>query len=384
MKSWRVIFLTVLIIVLGFPNPHSVLDAVVTVALGLYITVVVFSSKRFKFNSIWFVIPIIILFLISSIINGRQVRAYLIREPVAETYRTDMDDFLKTYYLMKNGRDYYSAFKQAVIQNAFKTTVSNNLWSWRLPTIFYIWQLFPSAIFLYAGFLLLCSFALLTSLFIGQELLPSKYNYLGILAPYLLYSYLHFAARDSTLLQTEWWGMFCLLFGMFFWFKKNFSLAVLFITLTVLVRELFIVPLLIMTIIAFKQKQNWRALAVPGIILVLFMLLHFFWVARQIPITPSLFVLRTHTFNKQIILPTLAFASWEYIWNRLRIFIIFFGLGLVGILFKRKQAGWLWLSFFIFPLSFLFIGSSVYNDYWGILYMPFVILAVPSFVGIFA
>ena len=85
---------------------------------------------------------------------------------------------------------------------------------------------------------------------------------------------------------------------------------------------------------------------------------------------------RFHTLGKQVLLPTLAFGSWEFIFYRIRVPLIFLILAVVGLGLEIKRF-YIILSFILFAPLIMFIGTSVYNDYWGIIYMPFILITAP-------
>lgn len=382
-------FFIFLLLLLGLTNGTDNFDHIISGVVFLYVSCATFGLlkrliKKYHFESkSWlYVLPILVLFLISSLHNSSELRKYLEREPIPETYRTDMDDFLKTYYLMEKGQDYYTSFKEAVEQNAFKGAVSTNLWSWRLPTIFYLWKLLPgtSGIGIYYLFLLLC----LTTFYISYKTaLPVVGDRWAVLSPYLLYPYLHFASRDATILQTEWWGMFLVVLGIYFISQKKYLQAVFFASLAMIIRELYILPFIFLSILTIvKKNKTWIWFVIPIVVFGLVLWRHAQVVSQHVDVSNRFYELRL-SGGKDIILATLAFGSWEYFFYRLRIFLLLYVIGLVGVLKRIKLNGHqsvlmiAFLSFYMFPLAFLFIGTSIYNDYWGILYIPVLLISTP-------
>lgn len=382
------IFLVFTLFLLGITNPTThFTDFMISIALVIYVGFVINNTSIMRIIEVrvgrrFIIWPIIAAFLVTSWVNSDSLRRYLVREPLAETYRTDMDDFLKTYYLMEKGSDYYTSFKTAVAENAFKDRVSGNLWSWRLPTVFYLWKLLPGSngMGIYVFFLTTCVVSLYMAYKIAKNTIGERY---AILSPYLLFPYLHFAARDPTLLQTEWWGILPMFLGIYFLLKRRPVGIVVSFTAAVLIRELFIVPIMFITILLIIRKEKlWKTLVIPIGIFIIFLLMHSGWVSQQVMISPR-FLAPRFSGSKDILLATLAFGSWEYLWYRLRVFLVFYVMGLIGLIRQIRLIGkdaatlLVFLSFYIFPLSFLFIGTSIYNDYWGIFYMPFVLVSVP-------
>lgn len=382
--------LMLLILTLGISNPANVPDKILSIMLCMYVLLFLSSCtfnsnfiKLFKRHSNFIIIPVVLIFITSSFINSVDLRNYLVKEPIPETYRTDMDDFLRTYYLMEKGNGYYASFRQAVEENAFKTQVSTNIWSWRFPYIFYLWKILPgqSGVNIFYIFILSCCLSLFLAYKLAYTLLDEKIKIAAILAPYLLYPYLHFAARDPTLLQTEWWGMMPILGGLYLLVNKQNLFAAVSFTIVLLTRELFVIPLLIIAVsVAFQKNKRWKTLIIPGVWLIFASLIHAINVSYQVTLASGFLTPRIHTLGKQILLATLSFGSWEYLLYKMRIFVWFYASGLIGVIWliiKKNFNGWLLISFFIFPLTFLVVGTSIYNDYWGILYMPFVLITVP-------
>lgn len=381
------IFIILFLLILGITNSTAqFIDRSMSIGLVLYVGLIVFVKETsvfwiIKTNKKILIWPLIGVFLVSSWINSSELREYLSREPVSETYRTDMDDFLKTYYLMEKGNDYYSSFKTAVELNAFRSEVSANLWSWRLPTIFYIWKILPgqSGIAIYFLFLLVSSACLFLSYEIVAPMLGARF---ALLSPYLLFPYLHFASRDSTLLQTEWWGMFLFLCGVYFVVKQKLKQATVLFVLAVVIRELFVIPLTIaLVVLLLKKNKHWWIFFIPIATFFISMLFHGQLVSQHVIFTQK-FLAPRFSGNKDILFSAFSFGSWEYVFFKLRIFIIFYIVGLVGLMQmmqkeKNNVTFQILFSCFVFPLTFLFIGTSIYNDYWGILFMPFVLISVP-------
>ena len=376
------------IIALGFLNPTNRLDLMLEIMLVGYILWIIKKGKDLT-NKFFFKpfsvtaclsIPFILVFLVTSWRNSLELRTYLIHEPVSETYRSDLDDFLKTYYLMQRGQEYYLSFSQAVTENAFKGYVAQNLWAWRMPTVFYFWKMIPgpAGISIYVAFLLLAALALHAVYRILARLLPETQRHLGILAPYMFYPYLHFAARDRVLLHTEWWAVFFMLFAIYGYVSKKPVLFMGCLLIALLMRELFIIPVGLAGIWFWLKKDKT---AVRILITIggfgLFFVLHSLIVKRLMFSTATFASPRVHVLGKDIILSTLAFGAWEYFFFRIRIFLVFYVLAVFGLVRHLHRSYGFLLCFVLMPVSFLILGSSIYNDYWGIFYLPFVLISVP-------
>ena len=88
-------------------------------------------------------------------------------------YSYDGTDYLRTYYLMKGGEDYYAAFHQAVIDDSrHDASFFTSPFNYREPFVFYLWRALPgdsgAALWdwfvVYAVLVLICSYVLASSL----------------------------------------------------------------------------------------------------------------------------------------------------------------------------------------------------------------------------
>ncbi len=377
--------LLILLLYLGLLNGTNQIDTIIGFILFIYVSSVLFLGLRINLMKRWLILPLLLMFVLTSQLNSSKIKDYLSREPINKSYRTDMDDFLKTFYRMKQGGDYYSSYKYSIEQNPFKGLVSTNLWSWRLPTLFLIWTWFTgkTGLFIYYLFLLNCIGVLFCSYKLIEKLLHPKVQHFAILAPYLLFPYLHFANRDTTLLQSEWWGMFFYIYGVCFLIIKKRKISLLCFVLAILSRELFISPLALSLMYSlFSDRKNIFTFCVPIFIYVIALIFHAHFVSITVGFNSNFLTPRIHEYNKSILLATLAFGSWEYAFYRLRVLAIlsFFGT-LAGFVNIRKA--FVLFSYSFFMLEILLIGTSVYNDYWGAVYVPFLLITVPLLMNLF-
>jgi hypothetical protein len=120
---------------------------------------------------------------------------------------------------------------------------------------------------------------------------------------------------------------------------------------------------------------------IPILVSIISITLHAVLVSKTVGIAANFISPRVHQLTKQIVLPTFAFGSWEYYWYFLRLFIVSYCIGLVALLKGWQRERITLLASFFFPISFFILGSSVYNDYWGIFYVPVVLMSVPLIVS---
>src|SRR3989338_7945708 len=81
-----------------------------------------------------------ILILISAWVIASRYPVGMFEEPRLGTYRSDEMIFLKTYYLVEKGWNYYPAFSWAIEGDVRKIVLTSDIFQWRLPTLFYLWK----------------------------------------------------------------------------------------------------------------------------------------------------------------------------------------------------------------------------------------------------
>ncbi len=385
LKSSKLVLLTTVIFSLLVFAKIRTFDLVIVYAsiFGLVLGYLLERLKLSKKLAIWVVI---VGFLITSVATSADLRQMLSRDLPLFTYNNDPSVILETYQLMKKGGGYYEAFRIAQISRYAQQIVPGDIWGWRLPTIFYIWTIFPGnrGLAIYILYLALSLAVFYAAFKIGERYLSWP---LAILPSYLIFPYLHFAARDQMLLETEWWSMLLFIIGLYALIKKRWFLTTLLFCLTVVVRELYILPIGLMFIFAFfKKRRLVPVFLIPLLAFLFLFVFHIMATSAYIDSWGTIISPRTIPFGSFFVQQTLAFASWEYLLFAFRPFFIFLLLACLGCLyvfkrFDRSEAIFLLLAFFPFPLAFLRIGTVPYNDYWGIIYMPLAIMLAALSAG---
>lgn len=352
---------------------------------GLVLAFFLDKLKLARRLAIW---VLVIAFLLAALASSSQLREFLVQDLPLGTYNNDPGILFKTYLLMEAGTDYYDAFATAQLGRFGQQIVSHDIWGWRNPTIFYIWKLVPgeSGMNIWLLYLVLASILLLVAFKIGQRYLKFP---ISILPSFLLFPYLHFGARDQMFLETEWWSMFLFIAGLYFLITRKLFGAIVFLTLTVLVREVYILPIALLFFwVILKNKRLVPVFLIAILAFLIFFFYHIYRVNSYIDAWNTLFSPRTVENGLFFVQQTLAFASWEYLFYQLRPFIFFLVAATGGCWFLikrgRKQEGIIWLLAFLpFPVSFLRFGSVPYNDYWGLIYVPLTIILAPVVLGLF-
>lgn len=301
-------------------------------------------------------------------------------EPKNKSFFTDEMEFLKKYYLMKNGVGYYQASLEAEKNNAAEEGVDKtwkqDFWGHRLPFIFYFWKLFTKNgagiidLFIIMSFLLLLSSYLITKKFVNRNL--------ALLSPLILVPYLLNALRSTSFLFVEWWAMFFFVYGLASFYYRRFYLATLFFSLTVLTREHFIIPLSVMLIISILfNKPKKSVFSIPLLVFFIQIIIHAKIICSLININNSIGIIERLSFiNKNKVLTTLAFSTNSYLLVDIRPSLIWLSCSLLGLsylLIKAKNNYYTLIALATFlPLfiSFFFMGNSIWEDYWGAMYVP--------------
>jgi len=70
-----------------------------------------------------------------------------------------------------------------------------------------------------------------------------------------------------------------------------------------------------------------------------------------------------------------AFGSWEYLLFKFRPFLILYFISGLLLLVRASWKSVMLLSFYLLPVSYIFIGTSSWNHVWGVLFVPVVLLS---------
>lgn len=345
-----------------------------------------FLAERFKAEKLR-ILVLIIVFLASSFATSSALRTKLTRDLPLYTYNNDEGAFLKTYKMMKGNVGYYDAYRVAFMGKFGGHAIPGDVWGWRMPTIFEIWKIIPgNGIGIYILYLALASGVIYASYLVGKRYLGSA---LALLPAYLIFPYLHFAARDEILLLTEWWSVGFFFLGLYFFVARKYFFSILFLALTVLIREVYIMPLGLMFLyFALRFKREAVVFLIPLISFLVLLFYHVLSLSSYIEAWHTLLGARIVSSGVFFVEQTLSFGSWEYLFFAARPFILFLILAAVGCWYiygsGKKDDAWVWLlSFLSFPVAFLRFGAVPYNDYWGIMYMPIVLILASISLGNF-
>lgn len=303
-------------------------------------------------------------------------------EPVSGAYRSDEKIFLKTYYLVKSGSSYYDAFQRASANDFAHIKLGPDVFTWRLPTVFYFWQLAQNGNQILILYWILAILFLISIYKIVSRLYSTNAALLAVLLvlPYFAGN----LSYKTSFLFVEWWALFLFTFGLAFFFYKKLSAAWVLLLLSVATRELMIIPLAAFLILSLWLKKNRIFFATLILFALIFFAFHSHFVFSRFPAMhqSSTILLRLHAPDKKTFLTMVSFSMQNYPLTKYRINLFLIMLAIVSLLINIKKIGNREkLYFFIAPWSMLaifpFITTTFYNDYWGILFIPLLISTIP-------
>lgn len=334
-------------------------------------------------------IPTIIIVLILSFLLTKPVIKIFnlgsLNEPTNKTYVSDEMSFLKTFYYMKTGLNYYQSFKLARHNLNRTDDLSNDISLWRLPTIFYTWSLFTNdGNGILALFIFLSLLSIISVFLIAKKL---SNNFFGILSAIFLTPYFLDTLRYKTaFLFIEWWALFFYIFGLtFLIYKKNLT-ATIFFSLCIMTRELFVIPIFLIFIFHFLKKKDYKLFILPFLSFGLLYFFHQYNINLVLGHTEASLkiIQRLHSYSIKNLQETISFSMRNYALFGLKTHYVFILMGLsfllaslylkpkVEILYLLISASW---GLVILPTI-----SVQENDYWGIMFTPFLVMSAPLLI----
>lgn len=300
-------------------------------------------------------------------------------EPHDKSYVSDELSFLKTYYLMEKGYGYYEAFKISRERLAFGSNLQPDIFTWRMPTVFYVWNIFTQD-----GEQILTLFILLSAVtLVAVFLILKKFvnTLLSVFGSMLLLPYFFDTFRYKTaFLFIEWWGTLFFVIGFAAYLYRRNLLSVLFLELAVSTREIFIVPLGFLFMVTLLRRESWKSLLTVVVLSLGIYLLHSLNVKGLVEEVAGFnFFSRFHPWSIRDFQRMIAFSMRNYIFLGLKTHYLFLLLGILGLvkgIFSKKTTVLL-VSSVTSLILFLPLVSVYDNDYWGIMFVPFIIFSIP-------
>jgi xanthosine utilization system XapX-like protein len=346
--------------------------------------------------------------ILFNVVDGKELRKEISSEPQTTSNMTDMGSYLKTYYRIKRGEEFYSSFAQD-IKGRLNGNYPHEIWGWKQPLIFYIWNIFSID---GGGIINLATVVfgldLILIYLIGKKFLdPVR----ALLCPLVVLAYFHYPFDNATLLQVEWWSLSFFIAALYFYFtnpsesplekERIFDwLTGIFFVLTLAVRELFAIPIICLVLIDVLQKKWKKVMKLVSPTLLGFFPYFIFYHVKNILRFEEWEVLfansrRTgYVGSWSLVRTTLAYNSWSYILGQMRpfLFLLIINTGIIIFLILKnltssrlrvarkniwRNVRWLSLYFVFFLISFKIGIMDVWHDYWGIYYVPLMLALTP-------
>ena len=300
-----------------------------------------------------------------------------------------MRAFLKTYYLMKSGDNFYDAFPKGM-SGWLGVNFHTDLAGWREPFLFYLWSFLPGngeSIY-YLGLLIIMT-AIFSGYAIAKKFLSDAKS---LMIPFLLLPYFYLPLSEISLLQVEWWGLIFLIIGLAFYVHKHPWVAGIFFILSLASREIFLIPILSIIAVNFFIRKTWNIR--PLIIcLTAFCVYFFLYHIPKISLHQTSLLRSTNSGDWHILNTTFAYSSWNYLLGSFRPFIILFITTTSFLIFQIIRKKWhptlflmsLYLPIFGFALIVSLNGGlTPWHDYWGIYFVPLLIIVSPIALDTFS
>ena len=364
---------------------HSGISMTVTGILS-FLTVHYFS-QRLSMKGRQFVLIVLGLMSFGMFIiffsDGNTLAEYMRVPP--EYFKSDMDSYLNTFYLQKEGLGFYDSFASS-IKMFQEGNYPTELWAWKQPLIFYLWYLLPgngiSIVYLAAGFF---SLDLIAAFFIARKFLPPAK---AILSPLILLPYFHYPLTVKTVLQVEWWALSFFIWGITAVLYRRYLGAGILFAICLAIRTLFAIPIAFIVAIPLfsgKIKDTAKIMFTTLIIFIpYYFLLHFKNISRYVDLNSLLnnSLRNASDHGWHLVRTTLAYSSWNYGVFPIRPFlvlIILTSLLLILLCMKNnnKKPYLILLASYLpfFILEFRLPMLDIWHDYWGIYYIPLLLIA---------
>lgn len=327
-------------------------------------------------------------FLIIANITSTRILQASAAEPPAEGYGFDGIFFLKMFYLVEQGIDFYEAYDVGFQQDKRFDHPPNIIGGWRMPTTFWVWSAIANSGDQLVIYFILFSLLLMTcSYFIALKFTEPAF---ALLSSCLIGTYLLFGVSSWWYTELEYWGLFLALPAatLYLYDKRYHALPI--VVLAGLMRE-WVALILIAGLIDNLIKRRWidslvwaaASVAVGG--LYILNIQNIIEYTRQANLPLALASAGAGQGGIGFILYTLQFGS-AFFGGGLNLLYVLFFMGIAGAIVAGFRAkNFYWVAVVLLPLAaYMYYGSGKvpgdpagWNDYYNINFMPCVLTAVP-------
>ncbi len=357
-------------------------------AIGVSIIVVILC-RRFpaKWGVGMLLALTILVHAISSFQTGETIRWLSRQEPADYSYNFDGIRYLKSYYLMKDGRDWYRACVESTRVDARAPfDVPRVIMNYRLPTLYVLFSFLPRGdwiqmlFIIFSCFGMVCAFDFVRILLENNGVEFETAARCALAAPVVLSPYLFLAAITWFYTFHEYWAWFVSIGAVWLLARRQILVAIILAVLAACIREHFILVTVVVSILGWISGRHKERLAILGSWVLLF-LVYAVHVYRALPYTgqgveegASIWL---HSPSILSVLYTTFFGTALYPMPKLTIPVLF-AFALYGLWKNRNQLLPFGVSSMILIplLGYLFVGPQIPSGgYWGVLYMPWVFIA---------
>lgn len=328
------------------------------------------------------------------------VNAWLSAVPQLGQTPTDRDLYLRLFYDTHAGVPYYDAYARVYQSDPLgEFRLPNGVPGYRLPTLFYLWQMLPAdGAVLPLAFLVFATLAVCSAFAIGAQLAPPRLAVLGALmvaAAYLTIS------TSSFVVFVDGWAMAITLAGMALFvasLRKDSRLllwaAVDVMLLAASVREILLYPMLLAgASVLLLPKEKWVKEAWPWLAgfagFCVIYALHVAAIAGRVDKSGSV----GFWLNGGVAHLVATQRFFEQLFGGAPLFVpVLVAAGLVGALLTvrshRRLGVFLTACVLIPHVTFLFFGSAgrdmitgAVPGYWAMLVVPMALALAPVAIG---
>jgi hypothetical protein len=339
----------------------------------------------------WLVVSVLV---IVFLVQATAVVAPIVQrsggEPADEGYGFDPVFFVKVFYMVDRGTDFYKAYGDAFALDARFDAPPTDVAGWRTPTVTAIWSaLFDSGTGLIYGFIFFGAAAMIGGYFIGSR---SSDPVSALVVPALMCPYYLYAVSRFWFPEYEFWAGFVALGAAALYVAGREWEALGAGVLAGAMREWLIASTMAGLAGQLRRKAWKRAIPwVLGVLAVVVVYLVNMYVVRQyltgVGLTPGLGAAgRAGAGGPGFVLYLLQFCSMFYA-HPYAIPYTVFALALIGAARRALEGDWYLPVCFLAPVAAFLVFGSVngrpgapegWNDYYSAAFMPFAFVLVAS------
>ncbi|MFH1739970.1 MAG: hypothetical protein ABIH23_13250 [bacterium] len=358
--------------------------------------VVVYALARVRTD--WRVYGLLILAIaiqiVSSLQLGSTVRQLSRHEPGDYSYNFDGIRYLKSFYLLKSGLDWYEACVESTrVDSRGPFDVPRVVMNYRLPTLYVLLSFLPNGEWIPVVFVALSCFGMWAVFDVVRHIVttgganPNHAGLCGVCGALVLSPYLLVGAVTWFYTFHEYWAWFVAVGSVCLLARRQYAMAIALGFLSACIREHFLlVPIALSIPIWRSQESRGRFAVCAGwVLLVAVYIVH---VQRAIPFTGQDIGAGTSVWFHQPSLKSIEYSAFFgtglYPWPR-AIIPVLCAAALLG--FRRHKRQWVSICLMgliaVTVLGYLIVGPAIKSGgYWGIVYMPWILLGVPLLGGI--